>query len=309
MTRRFALFATLATLFFPVALPASAGVAPEAGPIAVPIAVVASFSILGDLVHEIGGNLVTCTTLVGPDGDVHVFEPSPDDARTIAAAQVVVINGLGLEGWISRLIQSSGYRGPVVVASEGATLLKGTGAARPGSVDPHAWQNIANVKGYVAHIGKGLATADPAHAATYRSNVATYAATLDTLDREVRTTLGAIPRERRKIITSHDAFGYFGAAYGLTLMAPVGFGTESEPSARAVGALIDQIRRDHIPAIFIENMSDPRLIQQIARESGARIGGKLFSDALSKQGGPADTYIDLVRHNTKLLVDSLDVSP
>ncbi len=278
---------------------------------AAPLPVVASFSVLGDLVHQIGGDLVSVTTLVGPDGDAHVFEPSPDDARAIGAARLVVINGLGLEGWMSRLIAASGYRGAVVTASEGVTPR--TGFSRPGEggggLDPHAWQNVANAALYAMAIGEGLVKADPAHAAEYRAGAAAYIGKLEQLDGEVRAAFTAIDRSLRKIITSHDAFGYFADAYGLTLLAPMGFGTESEPSAKAVGALIDQIRRERIKAIFIENMSDPRLVQQIARESGARVGGRLFSDALSPAGGPAATYIEMVRANVKLIVESLGVSP
>ena len=281
---------------------------------AAPLPVVASFSVLGDLVRQIGGEWVAVVTLVGPDGDAHVFEPSPDDARALAAARLVVVNGLGLEGWISRLIHSSGYRGPVVVASDGVTPRTGNDAhgAPPQDahgVDPHAWQNVANAGLYVHNLGEGLASADPEHGAEYRANAAAYGARLEALDREVRDAFARLPRERRKIITSHDAFGYFGDAYGLTLLAPVGFGTESEPSARAVGALIDQIRRERIRAIFIENMSDPRLIQQIAKESGAKVGGRLFSDALSAADGPASSYLDMVRYNTNIIIDSLGVSP
>ena len=273
-----------------------------------PLPVVASFSILGDLVRQVGGDLVAVTTLVGPDGDVHVFEPSPDDARALASARLVVVNGFGLEGWMSRLIAASGYRGPVVVASAGVTPRTGTGEHETG-VDPHAWQNVANVGLYVRSIGEGLAAADPAHGAAYRTGAAAYALKLDALDREVRAAFASLPRDKRKIITSHDALGYFGDAYGLTLLAPMGFGTESEPSAKSVGALIDQMRRERTRAVFLENMSDPRLIQQIARESGARIGGRLFSDALSPPGGPAATYAEMVRYNTELIIESLRVSP
>ena len=306
--RRLSRLAAVVVAFAVLAGPAGpAGAAAEAA-----LPVVASFSVLGDLVHEIGGDLVSVTTLVGPDGDVHVFEPSPDDARAIGAARLVVVNGLGLEGWMSRLIAASGYRGPVVVASDGVTPRRGfagAGEGPGGGTDPHAWQNVANVERYARNLGEGLALADPLHAAEYRAGAAAYIVRLEALDREVRAAFATVERARRKIITSHDAFGYFGDAYGLTLLAPLGFGTESEPSAKAVGALIDQIRRERIKAIFIENMSDPRLIQQIARESGAVVGGRLFSDALSPAGGPAVSYLEMVRHNVRLLIESLQLSP
>ena len=292
MTRPLPLLLTLATL----ALTTPAGAAP-------PLAVVATFSVLGDLVHEIGGERVTVTTLVGANGDAHVFEPSPADAKAVKSAALVVTNGFGLEGWMPRLFESTGYAGPVVVATTGVTPR--TGFAETGGIDPHAWQNVANVRVYIANIAAALAKIDPADAAGYNANAAAYDAKLDALDREVRAAFAKVPAEKRKIITSHDAFGYYGAAYGLALLAPQGFSTESEPSAKAVAVLIDQIRKEKIAAIFIENMSDPRLIEQISKESGATVGGELFSDALSPADGPAATYLDMVRHNTRLITAAL----
>jgi len=284
----------LATALVMLAMPAAAA----------PLEVVASFSVLGDLVRQVGGDHVRVTTLVGPDGDAHVFEPTPTDARAIQAAQLVVINGLGLEGWMTRLLQSTGYRGAVLVAAAGVTPHSGSGG-----IDPHAWQDVANVGIYVKAIVEGLAQADPGHAADYREAGAVYGRALEDLDREVRAAFARIPPGERKIITSHDAFGYYGAAYGLTLLAPAGVSTEAEPSAKAVGALITQIRKEHIKAVFIENMSDPRLIQRIARESGATIGGRLFSDALSPADGPAATYVAMIRHNTGLITRALAGEP
>ena len=272
--------------------------------VAAPLEVVASFSVLGDLVRQVGGQHVRVTTLVGPDGDVHVFEPTPTDAQAIQSARLVVINGLGLEGWMTRLLQSTGYRGPVLVAAAGVTPRPD-----PGGIDPHAWQNVANVRRYVQAIADALSRADPPNAAAYQAAGAAYDDRLADLDREVRAAFAGIPVDERKIITSHDAFGYYGAAYGLTLLAPAGVSTETEPSARTVGALITQIRRDRIKAIFIENMNDPRLIQLIARESGATIGGQLFSDALSSAAGPAATYLDMIRHNTRQITGALTREP
>ena len=266
-----------------------------------PLGVVASFSILGDLVREVGGARVAVTTLVGANGDAHVFEPTPNDARAIKSARLVVVNGLGLEGWMSRLIQSTGYRGPVVVASAGVMPRQGEGIG----IDPHAWQNVNNVVRYVDNIVGALADIDPDHAADYRNNGLRYSAELGALDRSVRTAFSAIPADKRKVITSHEAFGYFGEAYGLSLLAPEGFSTDAEPTAQGVAALIRQIRRTGIKAIFIENMSDPRLIRQIAREAGATVGGQLFSDALSAADGPAATYVAMIKHNTATLVETL----
>ena len=274
--------------------------------------VVASFSILGNMVETVGGDRVRVTTLVGPDGDAHVFEPSPADASAIADANVVFINGLGLEqGWMPRLIEASGYKGPVVVTSKGIKPLKmeeeedehgkaeaDSGGHGPHMVDdPHAWQNLANGKIYVENIVAGLSAVDPAGAETYRASGRTYIAEIDKLDAEVRVKLAAIPQSRRKIVTTHDAFRYFGKAYDLELLAPEGVSTEAEASADDVAKLIRQIRKDKITAVFLENMSDNRLLTQISNETGAKIGGTVYSDALSPPSGPASTYLAMFRHN------------
>ena len=262
--------------------------------------VVASFSILADFVKNVGGDKVDVTTLVGPNGDVHVYAPAPSDAKKIADAKLLVINGLGLEGWLPRLLQSSGSKAPIVVATRGITPLKlGSDA------DPHAWQSVANARIYVANIRDALVAADPADAETFRGNAARYLTELDALDAEVREKVAEIPPERRKLITTHDAFGYFASAYGVAFIAPLGVSTDTEPSARDIARIIGQIRADKIPAVFLENLSDDRLIGRIAAETGAKAGGTLYSDSLTDEKGPAPTYIDLVRHNIKALTSAL----
>ena len=285
--------------------------APAAASEARPLRAVASFSILGDLVREVGGSHVAVTTLVGPDSDAHGFSPSPVDARKLAEADIVFGNGLGLEGWLDRLIRASGTRAPVVVATTGVTPIQALDghdhSDGPGghAADPHAWQNVANVRIYVANIRDGLTKVDPAQAAAYQDAAAAYLAKLDSLDRDVRATIATIPPENRRIITTHDAFGYFAAAYGLRFIAPQGISTDSEASPRDVAAIIRQIRRDRVPAVFLENISDPRQMEQIARESGARIGGKVYSDALSGPDGSAPTYIDMMRANVRAFAAAL----
>jgi zinc/manganese transport system substrate-binding protein len=265
------------------------------------INVVASFSILGDLARNVGGDRVNVTTLVGADSDVHVYTSAPADAKTIADAKLVIINGLGLEGWLPRLVQSSGGKAAIVTATAGIAPRKlGSDA------DPHAWQSVANAKIYVANIRDALEAADPAGAATYRANANVYLTKLDTLDREVREAVAQIPQARRKVISTHDAFGYFAAAYGIAFIAPQGVSTESEASARDIAAIITQIRTRKIPAVFLENISDPRLMRRIAAETGARIGGTLYSDSLTVENGDAPTYIELVRHNIKALTSALN---
>ena len=262
--------------------------------------VVASFSILGDLVRNVGGDRANITTLVGPDGDAHVYAPTPADARKIADAKLVIVNGFGLEGWLPRLVQSAGGKASIVTATAGiAPLTLGSDA------DPHAWQSVANAKTYVGNIRDALVAADPASGQVFRANADAYLAKLDTLDGEVRAAVGQIPESRRKVISTHRAFGYFAAAYGVEFVAPIGVSTESEASARDIAGIITQIRAAKIPAVFLENISDPRLIRRISAETGVRVGGTLYSDSLTAEKGDSPTYIDMVRHNIKTLTSAL----
>jgi zinc/manganese transport system substrate-binding protein len=264
------------------------------------INVATSFTILADLARNVGGDRVEVTSLVGPNSDVHSYVPSPADAKRLAGAKVVVLNGLGLEGSTERFMSASAKGATVVVASASVAPLRlGSGA------DPHAWQSVANAKVYVANIRDALIAADPADKSTFEANAAAYLHRLDALDADVKAALAAIPPDRRKLITTHDAFGYFGAAYGVEFIAPHGVSTEAEASARDVARIIAQIRREKIPAVFLENVTDPRLLERIARESGARIGGTLYSDALTGPDGPAPSYIDLMRHNVRQLTTGL----
>ncbi|MGY4365800.1 zinc/manganese transport system substrate-binding protein [Bradyrhizobium sp. LB1.3] len=263
--------------------------------------VVASFSILGDFVRNVGGDRINLTTLVGADSDVHVYTPAPSDAKRIADAKLVIVNGLGLEGWLPRLVQSSGAKAQVVTASAGIAPLKLGSAA-----DPHGWQSVPNAKIYVTGIADALAAADPDDAEFFRAQTKAYLEKLETLDREVREALAKIPPERRKVISTHDAFGYFAAEYGVQFIAPLGVSTETEPSARDIATIISQIKAQKIPAVFLENISDDRLIRRIAAETGSKVGGTLISDGLTGEKGPGPTYIDMVRHNIKALTSALD---
>ncbi|MBR0874118.1 metal ABC transporter substrate-binding protein [Bradyrhizobium tropiciagri] len=262
--------------------------------------VVASFSILADLIRNVGGSSVEVAALVGPDGDAHVYAPTPADAKKVAAARLLVVNGLGFEGWMPRLLQASGSKAPIAVASKGITPLKVGGEA-----DPHAWQSVANAKIYVGNIRDALIAAAPDQADGFKAGAEAYLVKLDALDREVREAMAKIPEARRKVISTHGAFGYFAAAYGVQFIAPIGVSTDSEPSARDIAAIISQIRAAKIPAVFLENISDPRLIERIAAETGAKVGGTLYSDSLTGEKGQAPTYIDMVRHNIKALTGAL----
>ncbi|MDR1662450.1 MAG: zinc ABC transporter substrate-binding protein, partial [Azoarcus sp.] len=277
------------------------------------IEVVASFSILGDLVREVGGERVTVHALVGPGQDAHVYEPRPSDARRAGEARLIVANGLGFDDWLPRLARSAGYKGAVLIASAGIRPLTMNG---PGGhnehggnserIDPHAWQDAGNVRIYIDNIAAALAAADPDGAERYRANAARYSGALEALDADIRKAIARLPQERRKVVSSHDAFAYFARAYGLSFLAPAGMAGHAEPSARNVARLIVQLRQEKAAAVFLENVSDPRSIERIRSESGAAAGGTLYSDALSSADGPAPTYLAMMRHNLATLMAALE---
>lgn len=278
------------------------------------VPVVATFSILADLVQEVGGDRVAVKVLVGPEADAHVYQPTPSDSSDIAKAKLVVQNGLKLEGWMEKLITSSGYKGAVVTATAGVKPIKlpdshgetdKHGHDHGGKSDPHAWQNATNVLVYVKNIRDGLCKADAAGCDTYTKNAARYSDDIKALDADIKAKLKAIPADRRRIITSHDAFGYYASAYGVKFLAPRGISTESEASAKDVAKLITQIRKDKVTALFVENITDTKLMEQIARETKVKIGGRIYSDSLSKADGPAATYVKMMRHNLTLISEAL----
>lgn len=349
----------LVGLLFTVA--AALPVAPTQGVAAETVTAVASFSILGDMVRQVGGDRVAVKTFIGPDGGVHDFEPTPGDAKRLAEADILFVNGLGLEGWLPRLKQASDFRGETVVATDGiqaGTLPEGHhghdhggeahapeeraedhGHAGDGHqahdeeahgheahgheghgheghghenatqdeavADPHGWQSLPAAKIYVENIRDGLIAVDPDGRAVYEANAKAYLKEIDALDGEIRAAVEKIPEARRVVVTSHDAFGYFGREYGIAFLAPNGISSDSEASAKAVARIIDQVREQQIRAVFLENVSDPRLLQQIAEETGAKIGGTLYSDALSAPEGPAATYLAMMRHNLEELTEAL----
>jgi zinc/manganese transport system substrate-binding protein len=297
------------------------------------VPVVASFSILGDLVSQVGGEHISVTTLVKANGDAHVYSPSPMDAKAVTHAKLLVVNGLGFEGWMPRLVESSNFTGEKVVASDGIDAMKGgcnhhdddhqehdsdhaehvghhdedhtTHDHHHGEFDPHAWNSIANVKTYISNIEKGLSKVDPKHSSDYAANALHYTQKLDSLELQLHAEIDKIPASQRNVITPHDAFGYFSRDFDVTFIAPQGTSTESEASAADVAAIITQIREDNVTAVFMENIADNRMIEQISRETGAKIGGKLFSDALSSSAGPASTYIELMQYNVDTIVKAL----
>jgi zinc/manganese transport system substrate-binding protein len=266
--------------------------------------VVATFSILGDFAATVGEDRIELRTLVGPDSDAHVYEPTPGDARAVAAADILVVNGLGFDTWAVRLAKSSGSRATIVTASDGVRVRETSGTP-----DPHAWHDPSNAFTYANKIALALARADESkgnkNGHKYVLAAWRYTKELERLDADIVAAFAKIPKARRRVITTHDAFGYLAAAYGVAFIAPLGVSTEEQPSAKGVARLITQIKREKIKAVFVENISDPRLIEQIARETGVTIGGKLYSDALSTKAGPASTYIAMMRHNVRLLTAAM----
>jgi len=283
-----------------VALPASAQA---------PIKAVATFSILGDLLAEVAGDKVELSVVVGPDIDAHAYQPRPTDARALADAKVLVSNGLGFEGWIDRLAKAAPFKGRAIVATAGVATLKAGadhghshGHSHGQGPDPHCWQDVQRVRTYVANIAKGLAEADPPNAAHYRERAQAFDRRLVDLDAWVKAEIARVPADKRRAITGHDSFRYFSSAYGVKFQSPRGYNTSSEPSARDVATLIREVREQRIKALFVENMTNPGLIDQIARESGAVVGPRLYTDALSGPDGPAPTYEKMMRHNVTALV-------
>ncbi|WP_315920581.1 zinc ABC transporter substrate-binding protein AztC [Mesorhizobium sp. SP-1A] len=277
---------------------------------AAPLKVVASFTVIADFARNVGGDRVDITTIVGPDGDAHVYEPKPADAVAMAKADVVLVNGLHFEGFLKRLVDTSATKARIAELTKGVKPIEfkpefadsaDHDHAETGheAIDPHAFQSIPNAKIYVKNIADAFCAADEAGCGTYRANAQAYTEKLDEMDAEVRSAIASIPQDKRVVISSHDAFGYFEHEYGLTFLAPQGISTDAEPSAADVAKLIEQIRKDKAAAIFVENVTNPRLIEQISSETGIKVGGTLFSDALSGPDRPASTYVDMMRNNMK----------
>lgn len=303
--------ATLAALATTVVSPLAQAQTPT------PMPVVASFSILGDLVQQVGGDRVKVDVLVGPGADAHVFQSTPTQAKRVGQAQVVFSNGLGFEGWMSRLLSTTAYKGRHWVVSQGIKPI-GADAGHEGhdhnnapsghdhgDSDPHAWQAVPNVITYVGNIAKGLCEADAAGCDQYQRNASAYIAQLRLLDVDIKTAWAAIPAAQRKVITSHDAFGYYARAYRVKFLAPQGVSTDSDPSAKGVAQLVRQIKQENIRALFVESISDPRLIDQIGRETGVKPAGELYSDSLSDAKGPAANYVAMMRSNTTALTQAI----
>jgi len=268
--------------------------------------VVATFSVLGDMIARIAGDRVQLTTIVGGDGDCELYQPTAADARAVAQAQLFVMNDLNprFEPWAETLMKQAGFRGTKLVASQGVNVIiddRPRSGVKGQQYDQHAWHDPTNALVYVANIAEGLARIDPSNAAFYRNRAEAYTGEIRALDSWARSELAAVPSAKRRVITSHDGFEYLARAYDIEMTPARGKVNDADPSAEDIARLIQQIRTTKVKAIFIENMNDPRLIERVAREAGATIGGTLYSDSLSKPGGEADTYLKMVRHNVSAL--------
>lgn len=263
--------------------------------------VVTSFSILQDLVTTLGGDHVSVVNLVGENSDAHTYQPKPSDAIAIASADLVVFNGLAFEGWMARLIENSGYKNQQLIASLGVDAI-----TRGEESDPHAWQSFHNIRVYIHNITRMLVALRPQHAEELAQRQRRYLSALDALERRLIERIAGIPAKQRIVVTSHDAFGYLGREFDIQFLAPLGLSIEVEASAADVSAIIDQIRKRRVKALFVENINDPRLLQRIAAETGVAIGGRLYSDALSEAHGPAGTYLDMMRHNVESLISAFN---
>ena len=287
---------------------------------AAPLRVVSSFSILGDVARQIGGEQVEVLDIVGPGQDAHVYQVTPGDIRRLGEAQLVLMNGLGYEGAaLERAVRDSQV--PVAIASAGIETLAGghahddehdhdhgeAGAQHDAAArDPHVWQDPVLMQAYAANIAKAMIQADPAHQQVYEQRLADYQQILRDLDSWAAAEFASIPPEKRKVVTGHDAFAYLGQRYQLQFLAPQGVSTDSQPSARAVAGLIRQIREQQVKAVFMENIKDPRLVEQISQEAGVTVQNQpLYSDALSPPEGPATSYVGLIRYNVTHLVQAM----
>ena len=262
--------------------------------------IVASFSILGDMVEQVIGEHASVTTIVGPDADAHIYQPSVADARSVADADAIFLNGLGFETWSDTLIAESGTGASVHVATDGISPV-----LVDGEVDPHAWNSLLNGVVYITNIADVLKQKLPEHADAIDANTSAYIAKLNALDTETKAALAELGDDKRTVVTAHDAFGYLADAYDMNFLAPVGIDSEAEPSAQELAQLIAQLKEDGAAALFVENITSPALVQQISDETGLEIGGRLFSDALSERGGPATSYLAMFKHNLSTLLEAL----
>lgn len=277
-----------------------------------PLEVVATYSILGDFVDAVGGELIDLHVLIGPDGDSHEYEPVPGDGVALAEAAVVFENGLEFEPWLDSLFEASGSRAVRVVVTDSTEPLPAReheeeGDEEHGEFDPHVWHSVPNAVVMVENVRAGLVAADPANADVYTANAAAYTSELQALDAYIRERVATLPEARRKLVTSHDTFGYFAQAYGFEIVGAVlPVSTENaDPGAGEIAALIEQVRTSGVPAIFAENVTNPGLLEQVAESAGVSVAPPLYTDALGAVGTSGETYLSLERYNVDTIVAAL----
>ena len=290
--------------------------------------IVVSFSILEDLVSVIGGKRVHVTSLVRRNMDSHMFQPTPRQAKIVASADLVIMNGLGFEGWMERLVKASGYKGKTIVATDNIPKLKfeddhddhddhkkddhghkkdhddhhGHGH---GEWDPHVWLSVPKMKIYVTNVAEAMSRMDPSSKTYYMKNLKKYISDLNNLDKFIRRSINSIPKKDRVVITSHEAFGHLSNEYGIEFLAPQGLSTETRASASKIASIVRFIKKHSVKAVFPENITDNRLIEQISKQTKIKIGASLYSDALSEKNGPAGTYLNYMRYNVNTIVNAL----
>jgi zinc/manganese transport system substrate-binding protein len=273
------------------------------------IPVVATFSVIADMVTQVAEDRVHLTTIVGPDGDSELYRPTMADAKTVAEAKIVFMNGINdeFEPWLEPLLKQAKFAGAKVVVSRGAKTISASeentpsGKPKPAELDQHAWLDPKNGIIYVNNIAEALAKYDPENAAPYRARAAAYVDDLKALDTWAKAEMAAIPPAKRRIISSHDSLEYLAKAYNITLISVNGWTNNAEPSAAELARLTQQIKKERVHALFLDSITDPRVMQRIGQEAGISVGDTLYGDALSKPGGPAGTYVKMIRHDIEAL--------
>jgi zinc/manganese transport system substrate-binding protein len=271
--------------------------------------VVATFSVIGDMVRNVAGDRVELTTIVGPGGDTELYQPTAADAGAVARAQVLFMNGLNdqFEPWLEPLLKKADFKGTKVVVSRGAKILTAEdehtsdGREKAAAIDQHAWLDTRNGTVYVKNIAEALARADAANAASYREAAARYTKEIEAAGEWARAEMKTVPAAKRRVISSHDSLQYLAKEFAITLISIHGWTNDTEPSAAQLAALARQIKQERVRALFLDNMTDPRATERVAQETGVTIAGTIYGDALSKPGGEADSYIKMLRHNIAVL--------
>ncbi len=265
--------------------------------------VISSASMIWDMVDNIAGDKIENRLIVPIGGDPHTYSPTPRDAQKVASSDLIFINGLTFEGWITELIENSGTKGKTITVTEGLTPI--ASSQYKNAYDPHAWMDLAKAQTYITNILQGLIEIDPVNKGYYEENYRNYSQELKDLDAYISKRILEIPEEKRLIVTSHDAFSYYGKRYGLDVQGIIGISTESEAQTSDIVRISNSIKSSGVPAIFVESTINPKLIKQIATDNGVAIGGSLYADSIGEKGSNGSTYLKMMKSNTDVIVDAL----